>query len=106
MHHVTEVFPPLPPRRGMGLASPSCSPVRPQSVLLPLETPMGHGKVSRRTLLQGMLATAMLALHTPSRATAQSRAETLVAIGEFGPNTLGIHGVGANRPSYAVAWNC
>ena len=25
---------------------------------------------------------------------------------EFGPNMLDIHGLGANRPSYGVAWNC
>ncbi|MBI3328352.1 MAG: ABC transporter substrate-binding protein [Nitrospinae bacterium] len=68
---------------------------------------MVHRKVSRRTLLQGMLATAAtLPFCRPDPVPAQGRAETLVAVGEFGPNTLDIHGVGANRPSYAVAWNC
>ena len=33
-------------------------------------------------------------------------AASLVAIGESGPNSLDIHEVGANRPSYAMAWNC
>jgi peptide/nickel transport system substrate-binding protein len=32
------------------------------------------------------------------------RSETLIVANEFGPNTLDIHGVGANRPSYGVAW--
>jgi peptide/nickel transport system substrate-binding protein len=64
-------------------------------------------KVSRRTLLQGMLGTAALwAFRQSDPATAQSRSETLVAIGESGPNSLDLHGVGANRPSYAMAWNC
>ncbi len=44
-----------------------------------------------------------LALGQP--ALAQSRKETLLAVVEVGPNTLDIHGVGANRPSYQVAWN-
>lgn len=36
---------------------------------------------------------------------ADARKETLLAVVEFGPNTLDIHGDGANRPSYGVAWN-
>ncbi len=32
------------------------------------------------------------------------RAETLLVANEFGPNSLDIHGVGANRPAYGVAW--
>jgi peptide/nickel transport system substrate-binding protein len=36
---------------------------------------------------------------------AQGRKDTLLAVVEVGPNTLDIHGVGANRPSYQVAWN-
>jgi peptide/nickel transport system substrate-binding protein len=68
---------------------------------------MAHVKVSRRTMLQGMVAAAaLLPWRTPDPAMAQSRAESLVAIGESGPNSLDIHGVGANRPSYAMAWNC
>jgi peptide/nickel transport system substrate-binding protein len=38
-------------------------------------------------------------------ASADARKETLLAVVEFGPNTLDIHGDGANRPSYGVAWN-
>jgi len=36
---------------------------------------------------------------------AQDRRETLVVVTEVGPNSMDIHGVGANRPSYGVAWN-
>jgi peptide/nickel transport system substrate-binding protein len=36
---------------------------------------------------------------------AQSRAETLVVLTEFGPNSLDIHGVGANFRSYGASWN-
>ena len=68
---------------------------------------MADLKVSRRTILQGMMASAaLLTWRIPDSAMAQSRAESLVAIGESGPNSLDIHGVGANRPSYAMAWNC
>jgi peptide/nickel transport system substrate-binding protein len=34
-----------------------------------------------------------------------ARRETLVVANEFGPNSLDIHGVGANRPAYAIAVN-
>jgi peptide/nickel transport system substrate-binding protein len=34
------------------------------------------------------------------------RKELLIVANEFGPNSLDIHGVGANRPSYGVAWVC
>lgn len=32
--------------------------------------------------------------------------DVLVAANEFGPNSLDIHTVGANRPSYGVSWMC
>ena len=38
-------------------------------------------------------------------ALAQSRGETLVVLVEFGPNSMDIHGVGANRPSHGLSWN-
>ena len=38
-------------------------------------------------------------------ALAQSRNETLLVVTESGPNSLDIHGVGANRPAYGVSWN-
>jgi peptide/nickel transport system substrate-binding protein len=35
----------------------------------------------------------------------QSRAETLIVVTELGPNTMDIHGIGANRPAYQASWN-
>jgi len=32
------------------------------------------------------------------------KTETLIIANETGPNMLDIHGVGANRPAYGVAW--
>ena len=36
---------------------------------------------------------------------AQGRAETLLVVVESGPNSMDIHGVGANRPAYQASWN-
>jgi peptide/nickel transport system substrate-binding protein len=36
---------------------------------------------------------------------AQSRKETLLIVVESGPNSLDIHGIGANRPAYGASWN-
>ena len=38
-------------------------------------------------------------------ALAQDRRETLLVVTEVGPNSMDIHGVGANRPSYGLSWN-
>src|SRR5512132_668945 len=46
---------------------------------------------------------ALLALTRP--ALAQSRGETLIVVVESGPNSMDIHGVGANRPAYQASWN-
>ncbi|MGE3536900.1 MAG: ABC transporter substrate-binding protein [Candidatus Tectimicrobiota bacterium] len=35
----------------------------------------------------------------------QERRETLLVVTEVGPNSMDIHGVGANRPSYGLSWN-
>lgn len=52
------------------------------------------------------LALAALALGLcPPVASAQGRAETLVVLVELGPNSMDIHGVGANRPAYQASWN-
>src|SRR5262249_21639341 len=40
-----------------------------------------------------------------SEAKAQARNETLLIVGESTPNSMYIHGVGANRPAYEVSWN-
>jgi peptide/nickel transport system substrate-binding protein len=47
------------------------------------------------------------ALALPLTAVAQERPkDVLVVANEFGPNSLDIHTVGANRPSYGVSWLC
>ncbi len=61
---------------------------------------------NRRTLMQAASLSPVAAAWWPSSASAQDRKETLVVANEFGPNMLDIHGLGANRPSYGVAWNC
>jgi peptide/nickel transport system substrate-binding protein len=38
-------------------------------------------------------------------AQAQGRSETLLVVTEVGPNSMDIHGVGTNRPSYGLSWN-
>src|SRR5205809_1027940 len=40
-----------------------------------------------------------------SEAKAQARNETLLIVTEAPPNSMDIHGVGANRPAYEVSWN-
>jgi peptide/nickel transport system substrate-binding protein len=60
----------------------------------------------RRSLLQAASLSPVAAAWLPSVANAQDRKETLIAANELGPNMLDIHGLGANRPSYSVAWNC
>lgn len=65
-------------------------------------------KISRRTIIKaGGAAAGAAALPMPfvRGLAAQSRAETLVAISENGPNSLDIMGVGANRPAYEASWN-
>src|SRR5882672_11962422 len=53
-----------------------------------------------------ILATALVVmLGLSSAAAAQGRAETLLVVTELGPNSMDIHGVGANRPSYQASWN-
>jgi peptide/nickel transport system substrate-binding protein len=53
----------------------------------------------------GAAAAALSAL--PLAAAAQSRPkDVLVVANEFGPNSLDIHTLGANRPAYGVSWLC
>lgn len=60
----------------------------------------------RRTLLKAASLTPVGAsVLATGEALAQDRKDTLIMANEFGPNMLDIHGVGANRPSYGVAWN-
>jgi peptide/nickel transport system substrate-binding protein len=60
----------------------------------------------RRRFVQASAGAAALgALHTPARAQARPK-DVLVVANEFGPNSLDIHTVGANRPAYGVSWLC
>jgi peptide/nickel transport system substrate-binding protein len=51
------------------------------------------------------LAVLFAALLLAPPASAQSRSETLVVVMEFGPNSMDIHGVGANFRTYMASWN-
>ena len=62
--------------------------------------------LNRRTLIQAASLTPVAASMAPTVVHAQDRRDTLIMANEFGPNMLDIHGLGANRPSYGVAWNC
>lgn len=59
----------------------------------------------RRSLIKAASLGSVSSVFLPSMAQAQDRRETLIVANEFGANMLDIHGVGANRPSYGVAWN-
>jgi peptide/nickel transport system substrate-binding protein len=60
----------------------------------------------RRSLLKAASLTPVAASALAAgEAFAQDRKDTLIMANEFGPNMLDIHGLGANRPSYGVAWN-
>lgn len=63
----------------------------------------------RQILARGSTLAASLVLLIAATATGLAQAqdrrtETLIVANEFGPNSLDIHGVGANRPAYGVAW--
>ncbi len=59
----------------------------------------------RRFLQTGSAAAALGGLPLAGQAQARPKDVLLVA-NEFGPNSLDIHTVGANRPSYGVSWLC
>ena len=63
--------------------------------------------MDRRVFVQGSAALAGLS-SLPMQALAQAdrRKELLIVANEFGPNSLDIHTLGANRPSYGVSWIC
>ncbi|MGE3931826.1 MAG: ABC transporter substrate-binding protein [Rhodospirillaceae bacterium] len=50
-------------------------------------------------------AVAAAAASMPASARAQGRKDTLLVVSEAPPNSMDIHGVGANRPSYMASWN-
>jgi peptide/nickel transport system substrate-binding protein len=59
----------------------------------------------RRFIQSGSAAAALGALPIAAQAQARPK-DVLVVANEFGPNSLDIHTVGANRPSYGVSWLC
>lgn len=62
--------------------------------------------MDRRHFIQsGSAAAALGALPFAARAQARPK-DVLIVANEFGPNSLDIHTVGANRPSYGVSWVC
>ena len=64
--------------------------------------------MKRRTFFKATAAAGAAATAAPaiwSDAKAQARNETLLIVGESPPNSMDIHGVGANRPAYEVSWN-
>ena len=64
---------------------------------------------NRRSLLKAAglspVAAGLLSATASGTAQAQDKKDTLLVANEFGANMLDIQGVGANRPSYGVAWN-
>src|SRR5262245_13239537 len=55
--------------------------------------------------LRILAAVTMMAAVSALPALAQGRGETLIVVVESGPNSMDIHGVGANRPAYQASWN-
>ncbi|MEN9313691.1 MAG: hypothetical protein RIS35_84 [Pseudomonadota bacterium] len=65
--------------------------------------------MDRRDFLSGTgtAATTLALGGLPLQAIAQARPkDVLIVANEFGPNSLDIHTVGANRPAYGVSWLC
>lgn len=59
----------------------------------------------KRSLARWLGLASALLLTCGLPAEAQSRKETLLVVVESGPNSMDIHGVGANRPAYGASWN-
>jgi peptide/nickel transport system substrate-binding protein len=59
----------------------------------------------RDFLYTGAAASAIATLPLPAAAQARPK-DVLIVANEFGPNSLDIHTVGANRPAYGVSWIC
>ena len=63
--------------------------------------------MKRRHFLSSAAATPVALSSLPGAVQAQARPnDVLVVANEFGPNSLDIHTVGANRPAYGVSWIC
>jgi peptide/nickel transport system substrate-binding protein len=55
--------------------------------------------------LTTLAGTVLVLMALATAAPAQGRNETLIVVVESGPNSMDIHGVGANRPAYQASWN-
>ncbi len=64
--------------------------------------------MDRRRFLAGSTAAlaAPFAAPTPAGAQAAARAETLLLVQEYGPNSMDMQGIGASQPVNGVALNC
>jgi peptide/nickel transport system substrate-binding protein len=64
--------------------------------------------MNRRELLKSgavTVSSGMLGLWPTIRAYAGTPLDTLVAVTEYGPNSLDIQGLGANQPTHGPSWN-
>src|SRR5262245_51677049 len=59
----------------------------------------------RTPRMVGPLLSLLATIIATGGAAAQGRNETLIVVVESGPNSMDIHGVGANRPAYQASWN-
>jgi peptide/nickel transport system substrate-binding protein len=63
--------------------------------------------MDRRHFISSSAVAAGTAVGLPRAAQAQARPkDVLIVANEFGPNSLDIQTIGANRPSYGVSWLC
>lgn len=64
--------------------------------------------MDRRTFLAASATTlaAPFVSRTPAQAQANSRAETLLLVQEYGPNSMDMQGIGSSQPVNGVALNC
>lgn len=62
--------------------------------------------ITRRTALAAGLSAPFLAKAEAAQAQAPSRAETLLLVQEYGPNSLDMQGIGSSQPVNGVALNC
>jgi peptide/nickel transport system substrate-binding protein len=63
--------------------------------------------MDRRRFISSTAAGGLAASSLPGTALAQARPkDVLIVANEFGPNSLDIQTIGANRPAYGVSWLC
>jgi peptide/nickel transport system substrate-binding protein len=65
-----------------------------------------EGIMRRREFLKATMAAPAVLVGATAAARAQGRAETLVIVQEYGPNSLDMQGIGASQPVNGVAMNC